>query len=149
MPEVRPISFTEHVAQATALLGVEHVAEVEPDIGRDGPQLALPIYETLERAGSLITLGAFDGDTMVGYSVAILGPHLHYGFTYAHHDMLYVAPAHRQGRLGLQLIRETEREAKARGARCVTWHVKPGSALDKILGRLGYAVEETVYLKEF
>lgn len=149
MAEVRQIRFTEYVEAATAALGVNHVRETEPELGAHGPNLQTAVYASLEAAGSLITFGAFEGDEMVGYSVAILGPHLHYGFTYAHHDLLYVDPAYRKGTLGLRLIRATEAEAKARGARCATWHAKPGSALQRILDRLGYGSEETVYLKEF
>lgn len=149
MAEVRQIQFTEYVDAATAALGVDHVRETEPELGAQGPQLQKAIYAALEQSGTLVTFGAFEGDQLVGYSVAILGPHLHYGFTYAHHDLLYVAPTHRKGTLGLRLIRATEAEAKARGARCATWHAKPGSALQRILDRLGYGSEETVYLKEF
>lgn len=149
MVEIREIQFTEYMAYGIEKLGREHAHEVEPGLSRNGIQLAEDVYRTLEANGALITFGAFEGEELVGYSVAILGPHLHYGFTYAHHDMLYLDPAYRKGGLGLQLIQATEAEAKARGARCATWHAKPGSALQKILDRLGYASEETVHIKEF
>ena len=149
MPDIRPISFVEYMDQGVDMLGFDHAAETEPLLGVDGPKLVKPAYEALEEQGALVTFGAFDGDEIVGYSVAIISPHLHYGFLYAHHDLLYIAPKYRRGSTGLQMIRRTEAECKKRGAKCITWHVKPDTSLQKILDRMKYGVEEIVYLKEF
>lgn len=150
MVEIRNFVLSEfYESPEGRAMAQAHQREVEPELGREGVNLALDVYRALEASGAVIAIGAFDGKTLVGYSVAILGPHLHYGFLYAHHDLLYLDPAYRKGTLGLRLIRATEAEARARGARCATWHAKPGSALQRILDRLGYGSEETVYLKEF
>lgn len=148
MPDIRPISVSACL-DAAATLTLAHQTETEPGMSNDGPHPMTHVYAALEQAGGVVAFGAFDGEEMVGYSVAILGPHLHYSYLYAHHDALYVRPDHRKGSLGLRLIRATEAESKMRGAVCVTWHVKPNSKLESILNRTGYTVEETVYRKEF
>lgn len=106
-------------------------------------------YSTLEKAGALLALGAFAGDEMVGYSVTIVSPHLHYAdLLCAQNDVIFVTRARRAGRLGLQLLRETERHARARGARLMLWHAKQHTVLDALLPRLGYGVQDIIYSRE-
>lgn len=106
-------------------------------------------YERVEKAGALLAIGAWVGSTMVGYSVTIVVPHLHYVDTIlAQNDVLYVAPEHRGSSVGGRLISETERLAKERGASIMTWHAKPGTALDTLMTRLRrYSVHETIYAR--
>lgn len=107
-----------------------------------------PRYQAMEEAGMLVTLFAYEGDAIVGYSCNIVGMNLHYSaLKYAHNDVLYVAPAHR-GRLGLKLIRETEKAIAATGARMMIWHAKADTALDGIMPKLGYRVQDKLYSKE-
>jgi GNAT superfamily N-acetyltransferase len=106
-------------------------------------------YEALESAGVLVSLGAFVDGRLVGYSVTIVGPHLHYvGLIYGQNDVIYVAPEHRKSRIGLSLIRETERLSAERGAKLVSWHAKEGTSLHAMLPRLGYSVHETIFTRE-
>lgn len=106
-------------------------------------------YRALENTCSLLALVAYAEDEIAGYSINFIGPHLHYaGLRYAHNDALFVAPQFRGGRLGLRLMRETERLAQERGARMMMWHAKPGTALEQMLPRMGYAVQDIVYSKE-
>lgn len=145
--DIRVIPVAQGLA-ATALLE-EHWQEValNKDLMRLKP---LPkVYEALEASGKLLSLGAFVGDELVGYSATLVVPHLHYGdLIYANNDVLFLAARHRHSSLGLRLIRETERQAKLRGARLMCWHAKPGSALDALLARKGYAVQDIIYSKE-
>ena len=67
---------------------------------------------------------------------------------YCHNDVLFVAKEYRRGRLGLGLIRATEREAKKRGAQMVSWHAKQGTALEALMPRLGYGVQDIIYSRE-
>ncbi|HKB59496.1 MAG TPA: GNAT family N-acetyltransferase [Gallionellaceae bacterium] len=106
-------------------------------------------YRALENTGALLAIVAYAGEEIAGYATAFIGGHLHHsGLRYAHSDALYVAPPHRRGGLGLALIREAERVARAKGARLMLWHAKPDTALEKILPRIGYRVEETAFCKE-
>ncbi len=108
-----------------------------------------PRYEAMEAAGSLLCLGAFVDGAMVGYSVSIVSPHLHYaGLVTAQNDVLFVSEPHRKSRIGLGLIRATEQEAKERGARLVSWHAKEATALHELLPALGYGVHETIFARE-
>lgn len=103
-------------------------------------------YETLEKQGHLLSIGAFDGGKLLGYSVNFVVPHHHYkGLIYCQNDVLFVAMEARRSRLGLDLIAETEKRASARGAQLVCWHAKKDSVLDRLLDRQGYGVQDIIY----
>src|SRR5574343_582765 len=70
-------------------------------------------YADLEESGKLITLLAFEGDVLVGYSVNILNNHLHYkDVLVCYNDLLFIHPSKRNTPLGLRLIKETEKAAR-------------------------------------
>lgn len=118
----------------------KHLMVLKPDVER---------YQALEAAGSLLSLVAYVGDEIVGYSVNIISRHLHYAdLIVAHNDVLFVAKEYRDKPLGLRLIRETERACKARGAHLMLWHAKEGTPLDQILPKMGCKVQEIMYSKE-
>jgi len=142
--DIRPVTVDAMLPIMGALMR-EHWQETESWIEGEGPVPAVEIYHAMESTGVLIVLGAFDGDTIVGYVTATVSPHPHYSFLVAQHDLLYLDPAYRRGRTGLRLMLEIEIIAKARGARWMGWTAKPGSQFDALLSRRGYAVEETVY----
>lgn len=105
-------------------------------------------YRVLEESGALFTLIAKDGDELIGYSCNLISTNLHYAdLVYVHNDLLFLRADHR-GTTGLRLIRETEDEARRRGARLIVWHAKPGTVLDKLLLRRGYRVQDVLYMKE-
>lgn len=119
----------------------KHLMVLAPDTER---------YASMEQADMLLCIGAFDdASEMVGYSVSFIGTNLHYkNLTYAHNDVVFVSRPYRQGRLGLQILRETERRAKERGAQMMIWHAKEDTALAKILPRMGYGVQDILLSKE-
>lgn len=118
----------------------KHVMVLKPDVAR---------YQTLEAAGALLSLVAYVDEAIVGYSVNIVSPHLHYAdLLCAHNDVLFVAAEYRTTPLGLKLIRETERAACARGAHLMLWHAKQDTALSSILPKMGCKVQEIIYTKE-
>jgi GNAT superfamily N-acetyltransferase len=146
---ITPIPITTVLAQVEMLR--EHWQEVARNKGVMVLKPDAAAYDALERAGLLIVLGAFDGDTLVGYSVSIFNPaHLHYAdLACVHNDAIFVAPEYRgASRAGLSLIRETERIAKERGARLVLWHAKEGTTLAALMPRLGYGVQDIVFSRE-
>lgn len=144
---IRTISAVDHIETAGPLIR-EHWEEVAKN--KDVMVLApnMPVYRALEEAGCLLSVGAFDDEVLIGYSVSIVTNHLHYaGLLYATNDVIFVGKTHRSGRAGLMLMRETERLAAERGVRLMLWHAKPDTALDSILPRMGYGVQDVIYSK--
>jgi len=147
-PAIRLIFASDWIQRAAPLIE-EHWQEIalnkalmvlKPDAG---------MYRALEEQKKLVSLGAFVGDELVGYSVNLLQHHLHYAdLKVAMNDVLFVAKAHRRGSAGHRLIKWTERAVRARGARMMLWHAKPGTALEGLLPRLGYGVQDIVFSKE-
>lgn len=149
MRSVVPISVVEQMPRVMPLLRAhwEEVARNKEVMVLD-PNVE--VYKALEDRGQLISLGAFEDDELVGYSVTILvDKHLHYaGLCYGQNDVIFVDEAHRAGMLGFRLIRETERLVKERGGRLMFWHAKPDTPFDALLPRLGYGVQDVIYSRE-
>jgi predicted GNAT superfamily acetyltransferase len=145
MTEIRLSNVDEMLANASQLFS-EHWEEValnkqvmvlKPDEHK---------YRSLEANNMLLILGAFEGDQVVGYSVNVVMNHAHYAdLVVCNNDLLFVTEGKRNGRLGVQLIRETEKVAKERGARLMLWHAKPSTPLEKIMPRLGYGVQDIIF----
>lgn len=105
-------------------------------------------YQAIERAGKLLCLAAFFDNKIVGYSVNIIDTHIHYAeLVCCVNDVLFVDPVYRNGRCGLMLIKHTESAAKDRGAKLMLWHAKSGTALDMLMPKLGYGVQDIIYSK--
>lgn len=64
-------------------------------------------------------LGAFEGDTMVGFTKAYVGLHDH--TPYLHSHMAAVLPSHRDRHIGRQLKLAQRDEALRRGIRLIEW----------------------------
>lgn len=143
---IRPMSIAQLRDLGGALLKAHYdevaknkdVMVLDPDWER---------YLALDAQGALVVLGVFSDDEMLlGYSVGVVSNHLHYsGLTYYHNDVLFLASSARRSHVGIDLIEATERAAGARGARFVCWHAKQGTALDRLLERRGYGVQDIIY----
>lgn len=136
--------MVEHLLEmhADELATHRHIMTVSPDWAK---------YEAMEQANMVMGLFAYDDAVgrLAGYSVTFVCNHLHYSdLLYAQNDVLYVHPHYRKSRVGLDLIARTEDLARARGVRFMLWHAKPDTALDKLLPRLGYDVQDVIYSKE-
>jgi GNAT superfamily N-acetyltransferase/quercetin dioxygenase-like cupin family protein len=107
-------------------------------------------YEQLDEAGALLCIAAIDPDgEIVGYSVSFIGPHIHYAdLITCNNDVLFLRADLRASRIGMRLLSETERVAKARGAKLMLWHAKEHTALATIMPRLGYGVQDIIFSKE-
>jgi predicted GNAT superfamily acetyltransferase len=105
-------------------------------------------YYALEEQGMLLVLGVFVDQVLVGYSVNFFDGHLHHQQSQVcYNDLLFVDPSHRRGRLGLRLVHATEDAARQRGACLILWQAKPHTALDTLLLRQGYGVQDIIYSK--
>jgi GNAT superfamily N-acetyltransferase len=112
---------------------------LEPDLER---------YQRIDDEGRLITLLAYLGEECVGYCCSVMQGNLHRkALVFCQNDVLYVAPAHRKGRIGLLLIRETIHRAQTLGAKLALWHAKPDTVLNDLLPRMGYEVMDIIYAK--
>lgn len=142
--DIRPITVAQFRAAAEDLyrshaLEVEPAAQLAPDWER---------YHEAEEGGSLLALGAFRGDALVGYLVGfvVIDPK-YVGALQLSADLIYVRPEARGQHLGARLLREfgaIGREVDA-AVRCPA---RPGSQLEGLLGRLGWTPEEVIYVQE-
>lgn len=118
----------------------KHLMHLSPDVER---------YQLMESSGNVIALFAYEKEDLIGYSVSFIASHLHYSdLVYAQNDVLFVSREHRKGRTGLALIQETEAAAKRAGCQMIIWHAKQGTALDRLMPRLGYGVQDIMYSRE-
>ena len=147
--EIREGSLEEIQRQGGALIQAhyEEVAlhkdlmELDPDWKR---------YYEIDLKGNLLVLVAVKQKVgMVGYSVTFLLSHPHYRrLIVAQNDVLFVASEVRSTGIGPRLIFDTERRARDRGAQLMLWHAKQQTALEKLLPKLGYGVQDIIYSKE-
>lgn len=144
MHELRPITVAEMEAQASPLLAA-HWDEVE---GKGSLSVNWDRYRELEGLGLWLGQGAYIGDTLVGYCSLTLGLHLHdRDAKPAKIDALYVAPAHRKGRIGLDLVTWALLTAAELGATEIAAHGRRGSPACRLYELLGFDERETVYVK--
>lgn len=146
--KIAPFSVTEHIGQAGDLLR-EHYDELATDKRLMVLAPRLEVYRAMEESNSCIAVGAFGVDgKLFGYAVSFLAQHPHYsGLRVCQNDVLFVAKARRNGPAGIRLIRESERLAAAAGAGMFIWHAKPNTALEQLLPRLCYGVQDVLYSK--
>lgn len=140
--------ITDKIEQ-TAALQRQHWEEVarNKEVMVLNPDVAQ--YQRLQDLGMLFGIFAYDGDEIVGYSVNVLAVNMHYSeLLIAQNDILYLAPAHRGGRLGIHMMKKTEEYAALRGARMMIWHAKEGTPLNNILPRMGYGVQDVLFSKQ-
>lgn len=107
-------------------------------------------YLQMQELGMLHNIVAYNtSNSVVGYSVLLLQPHMHYSDTvFASVDVVYVDPKHRNSSLGARLLIETEKLAKQCGAHVLVHHAKPYvPMIIKPLEKLGYSLYEHIYGK--
>lgn len=109
-------------------------------------------YRAMEEAGTCFSIVVRDGEQIVGYSINIIAPHLHYrDVLMVYTDALWTTHEHRS-RIGVPLMDATRAASRARGAHLLAWHAKPDTPLDRVMRiqvRRGRArVQDTVYTEE-
>lgn len=111
-------------------------------------------YEEIEDKGLMMAIGVWahysTHTELAGYSVNFLGSHLHYrDLMVAQNDVFFVRRLFRQGTLGAKLLRETRRQAKARGARMVLFHAKENTSFERLLRATpGMGVQDIIFSQE-
>lgn len=142
----RPFRIVDYVDTVTDLIR-GHWHETERNFAPDGPCPDVVSYKILEESGLTIAFGAFDDERMVGYVVMFFVKHLHYGFPYSQHDVLFVHKDHRKSSIGLRLMQLVRDESKARGAKKIIWHTKPEGPMRGILESKA-TLEELIFVED-
>lgn len=118
------------------------------ELGRDTPlSIDKAAWELLEEAGVLQVIGVFDGDALVGYSVATVTQHSITGQRVANSIAIYLLERFRGNGNGRRLITRAEIEAKHAGAVEMQWHARRGTKAALVFSR--YTELETVYVRKF
>ena len=108
-----------------------------------------PLYDALDKSGSLFIYLAMQGDVCIGYSMNLVTNHLHYAdLKYTQNDVLFIKKEFRGGRIGLRLMKATEDYAKSLGSKVMLWHAKEDTTLAALLPRLKYGVQDIIFSKE-
>lgn len=122
----------------------EYVAECANPALSDG-EIDVARYKAMEAAGVLHVLADKDGDDIVGFSVVIISPVLHFTKTIAVVESIYLLPEHRTGLRGLKLMRSTCDYARKQGADGVYMSAPTGSAFDKLCQALRLSHTNNTY----
>lgn len=140
-----------NVAEMRALGAQLFAANEHEVVGSDswGLDLDWPRYEAIEREGVTLILGAWDGEQLAGYSVNVLGPHLHYrSRLVCSNDVIYLTPEQRHGAACMLLMDATEQAAKKRGCVRMEWPAPTGSRLERILQLGTYRALQTTFARD-
>ena len=142
--EIRPFEYLELMEPML----VDHWLALGsfPDLAPLKPDFATII--ALDENGKLMSIGAFDGDELVGYSINVMTNWLHSADVLMCQNMvIWLDVRYRAGANGLKLIRETERLAKAKGCGVFLCGAKDDTVMFELLPKLKYTVHETVYAR--
>jgi len=88
----------------------------------DGDLIPRRVFLVAQRIGGQV-LGAFDGDTIIGFAMAL--PGYRNGYPYIHSHMLAVLPEYRNAGLGRRLKLAQRDDAVARGFDLMEWTYDP------------------------
>lgn len=114
----------------------KHVIRLDPDWGK---------YEGMERDKALRIFTARQDGRLVGYSVFFLVWGMHYRSNlFGQNDVVFLDRPVRCGGAGVRLIRFSAEQIKEAGADKILWHAKPGTALHKLLVKLGYIEQDII-----
>ena len=130
----------------------EHFEELDTDSGRAALNPDWERYGTAELLGSHLSFTARKDGELIGYASFFCGRHPHHkDLTLVSNDLLFLCKEHRAGRTGMQLINfcEAQIAAKFGTGYFLSWAAKPGTALDSILTRMGYPVQDIVRSRLF
>lgn len=127
-------------------LAIDHWRELHPD----GPpaNLNARLYESADASGNyrLFTLRRSADQALAGYAAFWIARHPHCtDLVEAAQDALYVAPDHRQSRLGRFLIAQSDRLLACLGVQVVTQRSRGVRDFGAVLMTLGYEPIETTW----
>jgi GNAT superfamily N-acetyltransferase len=125
----------------------EYAAESAID-GLGWPMAHLDTYQALDASGILHALGAFDGDTLVGFLFFIVSRLPHYNAQpVATSESFFVASTARKSGAGLKLLHEAEHAARELGAVGFLVSAPVGSRLESVLPAVSYREASRVFFR--
>jgi GNAT superfamily N-acetyltransferase len=102
----------------------------------------------LERKGMLVITTARKADRLVGYVSHFIVPNFHYrSLKVADCDIFWLDPDYRVSRIGLDLLRASERNVRAVGCNKITMKEKIHIPLGRLFAFLGYREIERLHAK--
>jgi GNAT superfamily N-acetyltransferase len=105
-------------------------------------------YATLDKMDMLVIVTARRDGVLVGYVSHFITPNLHYlSLKVADNDIFWLAPEHRNSRIGIHLLQAAEREVRALGCNKIMMKEKLHVPLGRLFEFLGYREIERVHSK--
>lgn len=117
--------------------------------GMPRPELQLDMYATLEAAGIMRAIGAWQDGELAGYLILLINRIPHYDRLVATTESLFVAAGKRSSGAGLAMIRLAERLAKEAGAAGLFVTAPMKGPLVRVLEGLGLVESNRVFFRSF
>lgn len=145
MVEIRAGSLADHIDKMDDLLNANWA-----ETGFNFPlKLDKERYKQFETLGILVIVGAFDGEEVVGYSLASVLPHpFNPDVIFCNSDVLFVRKDYRHTSAGARLMRETKRLATERGVTKIFWHARGDTAFAGMLRNRGHHLADEVFMED-
>ena len=122
----------------------------EVDLFR-GKVLLNPAYEkyvAMSKMDMLHLSTVRDGDTLIGYYLSVIQPHLHYSdVLYAINDILYLDPSYRHREIAEGLLEYVEDEYRSLGVTVMTLNMKYNVRFESLMEKRGLEKKEELYMK--
>jgi predicted N-acetyltransferase YhbS len=104
---------------------------------------------SLERSDLTLTMGATDDQKLVGFALYIVAEHFHHmGLVSAVCDTLAVTVDYRGRQIGSRLVKAAEPLLRQRHVKLVSHGHRACYGKTPMFPRLGYKLEELIYMKE-
>ena len=136
---IRPSSICEISSAPNFDSVCEEYARESAVPGMPVVKVRLDMYEAMEKAGNLYTVGAFDGENLAGFVVASIQMAPNYGALVAATNAFFVSAAHRKSGAGLRLLSNVEEMAAKSGALGILVGCPKDGPLAKVLAKKNYA----------
>ena len=106
-------------------------------------------YSNLEKAKILTVVTARDNSKLIGYSVNLVSPSLHFKKTkQSFADFFFILKDYRKGFVGIKLFKEVEKVLKNKDVERIHMGSRVNLSLSSLFKKLGYTPYEEVYFKD-
>ncbi len=104
-------------------------------------------YLQLEATGMLRSIGVFDGDKMVGFSVFYIAIMPHYSKLATTIESIYIDREYRKYGTGRKLVDKITEISKEAGSVNMFMSAPIDSSLDRVASSFGFVASNTIYIK--